>query len=41
VAAVNGEILRVEEYERAVQALAGDRREPLTEEDRRRTGATS
>jgi parvulin-like peptidyl-prolyl isomerase len=35
VAAVNGEILRVEEYERAVQALAGDRREPLTEADRR------
>jgi parvulin-like peptidyl-prolyl isomerase len=35
VAAVNGEILRVEEYERAVQALAGDRREPLSEEDRR------
>jgi parvulin-like peptidyl-prolyl isomerase len=35
VAAVNGEILRVEEYERAVQALAGDRREPLTEKDRR------
>jgi parvulin-like peptidyl-prolyl isomerase len=35
VAAVNGEILRVEEYDRAVQALAGDRREPLSEQDRR------
>jgi parvulin-like peptidyl-prolyl isomerase len=35
VAAVNGEIVRVEEYQRAVQALASDRREPLSEEDRR------
>ena len=29
IAAVNGEVLRVEEYERAVEALASDRREPL------------
>lgn len=35
VAAVNGEIVRIEEYERAVRALASDRREPLGDEERR------
>jgi parvulin-like peptidyl-prolyl isomerase len=35
VASVNGEILRVEEYERAVAALASDRREPIGAEEKR------
>ncbi len=35
IAAVNGEILRVEEYERAVQALASDRRGPIGEKEKR------
>lgn len=35
VAAVNGEILRVEEYRRAVQALAADRRGPIGEKEKR------
>ena len=35
VAAVNGEILRVAEYERAVAALASDRRDPIGEAEKR------
>lgn len=35
VASVNGELVRVEEYERAVEALASDRRDPIGEADRR------
>lgn len=35
VASVNGELVRVEEYERAVEALASDRRDPLGEADKR------
>jgi len=35
VATINGEVLRLEEYQRAVQALASDRREPLGEEEKR------
>ena len=35
VALVNGHPLRVEQYERALAALAGDRREPLGERERR------
>jgi len=35
VALVNGEVLRQEQYERAVAALASDRREPLGESERR------
>ena len=35
IASVNGEILRVEEYERAVQALANDRRGAIGEEEKR------
>ncbi len=34
VAAVNGEVLRLEEYERALEALASDRREPLGDAER-------
>jgi parvulin-like peptidyl-prolyl isomerase len=34
-AAVNGEILRLHEYQRAVEALASDRREPLGDAERR------
>jgi hypothetical protein len=35
VAAVNGELLRVEEYERAVAALARDRRDPIGPAEKR------
>jgi parvulin-like peptidyl-prolyl isomerase len=35
VAAVNGELLRVEEYERAVAALASDRRDPIGPAEKR------
>lgn len=35
VASVGGEILRVEEYERAVQALANDRRGPIGDKEKR------
>lgn len=35
VATVNGEVVRTEEFERALAALASDRREPLDEDDRR------
>ena len=35
VAAVNGEVLLLEEYERAVQALASDRRDPIGEAEKR------
>jgi parvulin-like peptidyl-prolyl isomerase len=35
IAAVNGEILRVEEYQRAVQGLANDRRDPIGEAEKR------
>ena len=35
VASVNGELLRVEEYQRAVEALASDRREPLGDAEKR------
>jgi parvulin-like peptidyl-prolyl isomerase len=35
VASVNGEILRADEYQRALEALASDRREPLGPEERR------
>jgi parvulin-like peptidyl-prolyl isomerase len=35
VASVNGELVGVDEYERAVQALAADRRDPLGDADRR------
>ena len=35
VAAVNGRIVRVEEYRRAVAALASDRREPIGDTERR------
>jgi parvulin-like peptidyl-prolyl isomerase len=34
IAAVNGEVLRIEEYERAVQALATDRRDPIGEKEK-------
>jgi hypothetical protein len=34
VAAVNGELLRLEEYERAVAALASDRRDPIGEPEK-------
>ena len=35
VASVNGEIVRVDEYQRAVQALAADRRDPIGEAEKR------
>lgn len=35
VASVNGEVLRADEYQRALEALASDRREPLGPEERR------
>jgi len=35
VAAVNGTAVRLEEYQRAVQALANDRRDPLVDADKR------
>ena len=35
IASVNGEVLRVEEYERAVQALASDRRSPIGPDEKR------
>jgi len=35
VASVNGALIRAEEYERAVRALAADRREPLGDAERR------
>jgi parvulin-like peptidyl-prolyl isomerase len=35
VAAVNGEIVRLDDYQRAVQAFATDRRDPVSDADRR------
>jgi parvulin-like peptidyl-prolyl isomerase len=35
VASVNGSAVRLEEYQRAVQALASDRRDPIGEQDKR------
>jgi parvulin-like peptidyl-prolyl isomerase len=35
VATVNGEVLRLEEFQRAVEALASDRREPLGDAEKR------